>query len=103
MSKDYAKNFYNSKKWRKTQRLYMQTQNYICERCGSLAGIVHHITYITPQNIDNPNITLSFKNSEAVCIPCHTLEHKSGEVCSNEVRFTSSGDLIKPPIKKINS
>ena len=98
MSMDYAKSFYNSKKWRETQRLYMQSQNYICERCGNLAGIVHHKIYITPKNINNPSVTLDFNNLEALCIACHNLEHKSGEVCSYEIRFTSEGNLIKSPL-----
>lgn len=95
---DYAKSFYNSKKWRETQRLYMQSQNYICERCGNLTGIVHHKIYITPKNINNPSVTLDFNNLEALCAVCHNLEHKSGGICSDEVRFTSEGNLIKSPL-----
>ena len=98
MSKDYAKAFYHSKKWKDTQQTYMVSQNYICERCGNLARIVHHKKYITPSNIDDPNIILDWNNLEALCMACHTLEHKSNGICSDEVRFTDNGDLIKSPL-----
>ena len=51
MAKDYAKGFYSSKRWKDTQASYMISQHYICERCGNIARIVHHIKYITPMNI----------------------------------------------------
>lgn len=100
MSKDYAKAFYHSKKWKDTQAAYMMSQNYICERCGETAHIVHHIKYINPKNINNPNITLDWNNLEALCIVCHNLEHKSCGVCNNDVMFTKDGDVIKSPVLK---
>ena len=42
------------------------------------AVIVHHITPITQQNIDNPAITLNPDNLMAVCKPCHEEIH--GEI-----------------------
>lgn len=78
----------------------MMSQNYICERCGETARIVHHKIYITPKNINNPNITLDWNNLEALCIVCHNLEHKSYGVCNNDVMFVKDGDLIKFPLLK---
>ena len=92
--KDYARGFYNSKRWRDTQAAYMSSQHYICERCGGMARIVHHKAYITPQNINDLNITLSWSNLEALCIDCHNKEHISGEVCAEGIRFNANGDLI---------
>ena len=95
MSKDYAKSFYNSQAWRDTQAAYMASQYYICERCGSVARIVHHIQYITPQNIQDPNITLSWDNLQALCIDCHNAEHmSSGGACAEGLRFNSKGELV---------
>ena len=37
--------------------------------------VVHHIIEITPMNIDDPNITLSFDNLRLVCRDCHAQEH----------------------------
>ena len=56
MAKEYAKRFYASKAWRDTQKAYMQSKHYVCERCGKPAVIVHHKTYISPKNINDPNI-----------------------------------------------
>lgn len=50
MAKDYARPFYDSKEWRKTREAYLQSQHYICERCGGAASVVHHIRY---KRIDN--------------------------------------------------
>lgn len=95
--KDYAKGFYNSKAWRDTQAAYMASKHYICERCGKPARIVHHKTYITPQNIHDVNITLNWSNLEALCQDCHNKEHSSAEVCAEGLAFDSNGILIKSP------
>ena len=95
--KDYAKDFYNSKAWRDTQAAYMASKHYICERCGDTARIVHHKTYITPENINNPNITLSWSNLEALCQDCHNKEHSSAGVCAEGLTFDSRGNLIQSP------
>ena len=83
MAKEYAKAFYNSKAWRKCRDNYMRSVGCLCERCLAKgqytpAKIVHHLTYITPDNIDDPNITLNFNNLEALCWECHDNEHEHG-------------------------
>ena len=60
----------------------MEHVHHLCERClknGILkpAEIVHHKVELTPDNIDNPNITLGFNNLEAVCRDCHAQIHDS--------------------------
>ena len=73
----------------------MASQYYICERCGGMARIVHHIKYITPQNIHDPNITLSWDNLQALCIDCHNAEHmSSGGACAEGLRFNSKGEIV---------
>lgn len=52
----------------------------LCEDCLAAgrftpAEIVHHVQEITPENIDDPSITLSFSNLRAVCRECHAIEH----------------------------
>lgn len=59
----------------------MESVSHLCERClkqGIMkpAEIVHHKTELTPENINNPNITLSFDNLEAVCRDCHAIIHE---------------------------
>lgn len=75
MAKEWAKPFYSSKQWRETQRAYMLSKSYICERCGGAAEVVHHKTYLTPENITDLNIALGWNNLEALCKDCHGKEH----------------------------
>ena len=80
MSKDFARKFYSSQAWNNCRTSYMNSVNHLCERClsnGLLkpAEIVHHKTELTPDNINNPNITLGFDNLEAVCRQCHNEYH----------------------------
>lgn len=94
--KDYARGFYNSKGWRECQRAYMLSKNYICERCGKPAVIVHHKTYITPANITDPNITLNPDNLEALCATCHQNEHFiTGTVTAEGLGFNEYGEIVK--------
>nr|DAG22870.1 MAG TPA: HNH endonuclease [Caudoviricetes sp.] len=94
--KEYAKKFYTSKAWRETQRAYMQSKHYVCERCGKPAVIVHHRTYITPSNINDPNITLNWNNLEALCATCHQHEHfQDRNVTAEGLMFDDQGNLVK--------
>lgn len=75
----------------------------LCERClknGDLvpAKIVHHKIYLTPQNINDPRITLDYSNLEALCQDCHNREHHL-EKRVRRYRVDSSGKVI-PPIPK---
>jgi len=95
MAKDYAKAFYKSARWIECKNGYMQSQNWTCERCGDVAIICHHKTYITPENIHDPNITLNWENLESCCQTCHNLEHHSGGICQEGLTFDSKGNLIQ--------
>lgn len=96
MAKEYARSFYNSKEWIKCRNGFMKSKNHICERCGGAAYIVHHKKYITPTNINDPNITLSWNNLQALCLDCHNAVH-GGNACIDGVSFDSNGDLIYNP------
>lgn len=73
--KKYAEAFYKGRKWKKVSGLYMTQQHYVCERCGGVGCICHHKKYITPWNINNPDITLNTDNLECLCQECHNQEH----------------------------
>lgn len=73
----------------------MASRNGVCERCGGLARIVHHRRYITPQNIQDPSVTLDWANLEALCIDCHNAEHmSSGGVCAPGLAFDAAGNIV---------
>ena len=95
--KDYAKSFYKSKRWQSTRLAYLKSVGGLCERCLKKglyrpAQIVHHKIYITPENIYNPEITLTWSNLEAVCRRCHEEEH-SGDPDSR-YRIEEDGTVI---------
>ncbi len=101
MAKEWAKKFYNSKAWIKCRDSYISSVYGLCERCLDNnkivpGSIVHHKEYITPSNINNPNITLSFENLELLCQDCHNKEHfKIHEATREGLMFNSSGELVE--------
>lgn len=105
MAKEYAKGFYTSKEWRATRDAYYNYRRGQCERCmkefkegkRSLQDInpgiiVHHKRYITPENISNPKIALSFDNLELICEDHHNKEHKAK---AKRYRFDKNGNVIQ--------
>lgn len=79
--RDFAKVLYNSKAWQRTRDAYAASVGGLCERCRAKGlivpgEIVHHKIHLTPDNIDRPEITLSFGNLELLCRDCHGQEHK---------------------------
>lgn len=79
--KEYAKTFYSSKAWQRCRDAYKASVGGLCERCkakGRLqpAEIVHHVTHINPNNINDPNVTLNPANLMALCRDCHAEVHQ---------------------------
>ncbi|MFD2705468.1 HNH endonuclease [Salibacterium lacus] len=94
--KPYAKKFYKSAAWRHCRQAYFVQQHGLCERCGRPGDIVHHIEYITPENINDPDVTLSFENLELLCQICHNQEHHGEkELTRRDVMFDEEGNLVK--------
>lgn len=80
--KEYAKTFYSSAAWQECREAYAKSKQYLCENCLNKGlytpgEIVHHIINITPQNIDDPSITMNFENLRLVCRKCHAEEHSA--------------------------
>lgn len=93
--KKWAEWFYKGKAWIKTRAAFMKSKHWICERCGEPAKICHHKIYLTPKNINDPNITLNWSNLEALCMDCHNKEHnKTKSSTRDDCMFDEYGDLI---------
>lgn len=80
MARDFAYQFYNSQRWKDCRESYAKSKRYLCEDCLAKGlytpgEIVHHIQPLTPENINDPGITLSFNNLRLVCRKCHGEEH----------------------------
>lgn len=87
-----------SREWKKTREAYARLRHGLCERCGAGGKIVHHKIYLTPQNINDPTVTLSFDNLELLCQECHNREHHRKEPVAEGLRFTEDGDLVEEPV-----
>lgn len=82
MAKDFSKKLYSSKAWQDCRNGYAAKVGYLCERCLSRGiyrpgTIVHHIVELTPQNVDNPHVSLNWDNLQLLCRDCHAEVHKS--------------------------
>ena len=78
--KEYAKKFYKSKIWKNTRDAYTASAGGLCEDCLSRGvcrpgEVVHHKIEITPKNINNPEVTLSWSNLRLLCRDCHAKAH----------------------------
>ena len=71
MAKPFAKKFYNSKAWKVCRESYITKAFGLCEHCGAPGYILDHIVELTPDNINNPYITLNHDNLQYLCTPCH--------------------------------
>lgn len=79
--KDFARAFYKSMAWQNCRASYIKKAHGLCERCLAKGiyrpgEIVHHMTELTPDNIQNPDITLNPDNLMLVCRDCHAQVHK---------------------------
>lgn len=95
LAKEFAKKFYNSKQWKKCREAYIKSVYGLCERCGKPGEILHHKKYLTPENMNDSNITLGWDNLEYLCQDCHNAEHHSkNEIIGNQYLFNEDGNII---------
>ena len=95
MAQDFAKEFYNSPEWKHCRTTFKQYKRHLCERCLArgiyrTGEIVHHKTHLTPENITDPAIALSWDNLELLCRDCHALVHKP----EKRYKFNDLGRII---------
>ena len=80
MAREFATGFYKSQAWKNCREEYAKKMRYLCEEClehgrYKTGEIVHHKIPLTPENISDPTITLSFDNLRLLCRDCHAAEH----------------------------
>ena len=98
MAKEFAKAFYNSKEWQRCRYAFIKSVFGLCRKCKQPGRIVHHKITLTPDNINDPSITLNWALLEYLCLDCHNAEH-GGAVTRNDVVFDSRGQLVMAPPK----
>ena len=79
--KEFAKGFYKSDAWEFCRKSYSKSVGGLCEICLKegkyIPGvIVHHLIPITPENIGDPEITLSWSNLQLLCRDHHADVHR---------------------------
>lgn len=99
--REFSSKFYKSALWRKCRQQYIgariATDGGLCETCHQRLGyIVHHKTWITPENINDPNVTLNQDNLKYDCLVCH---NKEKEFEKEEIKyiFDENGDCVSFP------
>ena len=96
MAKEWAKDFYDSSQWKKCRDYIMSKHHYICQKCHIRpAEIVHHVIWLTPDNINDSNITLGEDNLMPVCRECHAVIHEGVGATQDDLKFDDNGDLIR--------
>ena len=100
MAKEWAKPFYNSRAWIKCRAAFISKRISIdggmCQSCGKELGyIVDHVTELTPNNITDPDIALSDKNFNYLCLDCHNRKNSNQQATAEGLRFDENGDLVK--------
>lgn len=116
MAKPFAKKFYKSAAWINTRNAYVSERVCIdgglCERCGRSTGNpgeeLHHKIPLSPQNINDGDITLNPKNLQWLCKDCHFIVHRelimkkfeesrraARKIVHNGCYFNEDGELVQ--------
>lgn len=105
MAKEFSKAFYNSKAWLDCRGGYINSVHGLCETClekeiTKPGYIVHHKELLTPNNINDPNVTLNWDKLKYECKNCHDKNDghgvgKAGEVLRDGLMFNEKGEVIK--------
>ena len=95
MAKEFSRKFYNSSSWVKTSKAYKEHKYNICEKCGEIGEEVHHIIPLTPSNINNPEISLSWDNLMLLCRSCHELIEEKAKATIDGIMFTEDGQVME--------
>lgn len=80
MSQGRQAEFYSSKQWQECRNAYLRSVGGLCEKCKAKglivpAEIVHHKIHLNSENLNDPSISLSFSNLQALCRLHHAEEH----------------------------
>ena len=98
--KEFAAEFYKSKAWQKCRESYAQSVGWLCEDCLEKGiykpgEIVHHKTELTPENIDDPVISLNADSLETRCRACHAIAHGVKPPLAEGLAFDEYGNVVE--------
>ena len=109
MARDFAKAFYHSKEWQQVRDYCLRRDKYLCVHCGMPAEEVHHVTHLSPGNINDIAISLNPVNLVSLCRACHFDEHRKDRQEAidkangkeNPYEFDENGFLVLKPIPPV--
>lgn len=89
--------FYGTKAWRECKAAYLKSVGGLCEMCKAegvvtIAEAVHHLEHVTPGNMSDPSITLSWSNLQALCRRHHDEVHDRRK--RMRYHFDNMGNII---------
>lgn len=104
MAREFAQAFYNSAAWHKVRKLVINRDHGLCQKCGKPGYIVDHIIELTPENINDPEISLNLDNLQYLCLSCHTTKTFSKYKATRKgLDFDENGDLIQVDPNKVEN
>lgn len=94
MAREFSRKFYKSKAWKQCREYIFNKYHGLCNKCGAPGEEVHHVTWLSPKNIDDPEITLGEDNLVLLCRNCHVAIHRKVNVTKGEYKFNDNGELV---------
>ena len=106
MSSGVIKAFYNTKAWIDCRAAYFTLMYGLCELCERPGEEVHHKIFLTPENINDTNISLNQENLQLLCKRCHNAIHdkayamhrmnlQKNPMTSNGLCWDEHGNLVE--------
>ena len=95
MAKEFSKGFYKTKAWKQTREYIFNKYHGLCADCGKPGKEVHHKEFLTPDNINDTNITLGEDNLILLCKDCHHRRHAKKDNTRDGLIFNEFGELIE--------
>lgn len=100
MAREFSKGFYESPRWKRTRAAYIKQYGYLCEMCKSEGKrkpgkILHHKEELSPNNINEAEVSIAFDNLIFLCDTCHKKVHgQIGEVIREGYTFDEQGNIV---------
>lgn len=91
---DKIRKFYKSDRWKIARSIRIAAASGLCEKCGAIGTEVHHKVHLTPENVDDSNVSINQDNLILLCKECHNKEHERF-TDTKVYRFDSDGNMVK--------
>lgn len=100
----FAEKFYKGGAWKRCRAAFIKwrisVDGGMCQVCRDRLGeMVHHIVWLTEENINDPDISLNFDNLQYVCYKCHG-RIKDPKKRKSRYYFDGNGNMVVPPFEE---